>query len=178
MARALDVPLIIGTAGSTGTRPHLEATLAMLCEIAAERELHFRLAVIPADLPKPLLKRAAASGRIKPLPETPELTAEAIEQSTHIVGQMGAEAFRRALAAGADVIVAGRACDTGIFAALPQLLGYESALSTHMRMCLALLRPGRAGPDVCGTGRRRLRAGKHGRRPPRHAAFGCCAQPV
>src|SRR5690606_28845458 len=93
---------------------------------------HFRLAAIPADLPKPLLKQAAAGGRIKALTGMPELTAEAIEQSTHIVGQMGAEAFRRALGAGADVIVAGRACDTGIFAALPQLLGYDSALSTHM----------------------------------------------
>src|ERR1700683_4327808 len=33
-ARSLDVPLVIGTAGSAGAGPHLEATLAMLHDIA------------------------------------------------------------------------------------------------------------------------------------------------
>ena len=43
-----------------------------------------------------------------------------------IVGQMGMSAFRRALAAGVDVVVAGRACDTAIFAALPAMLAFLS----------------------------------------------------
>jgi len=38
----------------------------------------------------------------------------------------------RALEMGADVVIAGRACDTGIFAAVPQLLGYPMGLALHM----------------------------------------------
>ena len=45
---------------------------------------------------------------------------------------MGLEAFRRALETGADVVVTGRACDTGIFAAIPAMLGFPLGLSTHM----------------------------------------------
>lgn len=131
-ARALDVPLIIGTAGSAGAAPHLARTEALLREIAHRRGLSFRLAVIPADIPPEFLKEALARGDVEALPGMPELTAEAIDASSHIVGQMGAEAFRRALAAGADVVLAGRACDTGIFAALPQMLGIDTALATHM----------------------------------------------
>ena len=45
---------------------------------------------------------------------------------------MGVEAFARALDGGADVVIAGRACDTAVFAAVPQMLGYPMALSMHM----------------------------------------------
>ena len=45
-ARALDVPLLLGTAGCAGARPHLDTTLDMVRTIAAEEDLHFRLAVI------------------------------------------------------------------------------------------------------------------------------------
>jgi hypothetical protein len=45
---------------------------------------------------------------------------------------MGVEPFQRALAGGAEVIVAGRACDTAIFAAIPIALGYAAGLATHM----------------------------------------------
>ena len=34
------------------------------------------------------------------------------------------EAFQRALNAGADIVIAGRACDTAVFAAIPAMLGY------------------------------------------------------
>jgi hypothetical protein len=37
-----------------------------------------------------------------------------------------------ALAQKPDVLIAGRSCDTAIFAALPQMLGYDPALSLHM----------------------------------------------
>ena len=48
------------------------------------------------------------------------------------VGQMGTGVFRRALEADVDVVIAGRACDTGIFAALPMLLGFPTGLAMHM----------------------------------------------
>ena len=48
-ARSLKVPLIIGTAGCAGAKPHLESVLQMVREIAREEDLHFNLASIGAD---------------------------------------------------------------------------------------------------------------------------------
>jgi hypothetical protein len=45
---------------------------------------------------------------------------------------MGTEAFCRALQAEADVVIAGRACDTAIFAAVPALLGCALGPAMHM----------------------------------------------
>src|SRR3546814_13938098 len=44
---------------------------------------------------------------------------------------MGMEPFMRALDAGAEVIIAGRACDDAIFAAMPVLRGFPPGLSLH-----------------------------------------------
>lgn len=131
-ARRLDIPLVIGSAGSAGAAPHLEATLDLMRDIARAEGLSFRLAHVPADIPKPVVEAARAAGRIRPMDTMPELTAEDIAGSAHIVGQMGMEAFARAFRAGADVIVTGRACDTGIFATLPVLLGFPPGLAMHM----------------------------------------------
>jgi hypothetical protein len=62
----------------------------------------------------------------------PELTPEAIDKASNIVGQMGMGPFIQALKADVDVIIAGRACDTAIFASLPSLLGYPTGLAMHM----------------------------------------------
>ena len=53
-----------------------------------------------------------------------------------IYRQLGVEPIIRGLEAGADVILAGRACDDCIFAALPILRGYDRALSHHMGKAL------------------------------------------
>jgi hypothetical protein len=66
-ARALDVPLVIGTAGSAGAGPHLEATLAMLRDLAQSERLSFRMAVLRADMPRPMLLDALRDGRIEGL---------------------------------------------------------------------------------------------------------------
>lgn len=131
-ARRLDVPLVIGSAGSAGAAPHLAGTLELLREIAAEDGLAFTLASIPADMPRAAVKDALREGRVRPLDGMPALEEAEIDQASHLVGQMGVEALGRALAAGADVIVAGRACDTGIFSALPIMAGLPTGLATHM----------------------------------------------
>ena len=131
-ARALDVPLLIGTAGCGGARPHLETTLDLLRDIAREEVLHFRLAVIAADIPKDAVKAARAAGRLTPIGQMPMPSDSEIDCTTHLVGQMGTEAFRRALDLEADVVLAGRACDTAIFAAIPEWLGFPLGPATHM----------------------------------------------
>ncbi len=131
-ARRLDIPLVIGSAGSAGAAPHLEATLAMLRDIARAEGLSFRMGVLRADIPRALLKDAVRAGRVAGLDGMPPLTEADVDAAAHIVGQMGTGAFRRALAADIDVLVSGRACDTAIFAALPTMLGYAPGLAMHM----------------------------------------------
>ncbi len=131
-ARALDIPLVIGSAGSAGAAPHLDATLAIIRDIARADGLHFRLGVLHADMDRPALRAALAEGRLRPFDDMPALTDGEIDASVHIVGQMGTGPFRRALAAGVDVLIAGRSCDTSIFAALPSLLDYPMGLVMHM----------------------------------------------
>jgi hypothetical protein len=50
-ARQHDIPLVISSAGSAGAGPHVDATLAMVRDIARENELHFCLGVLRADMP-------------------------------------------------------------------------------------------------------------------------------
>lgn len=131
-ARDLDVPLVIGTAGSAGAAPHLAATVTMLKDIAQTDNLHFRMAIIPADIPRPYLLDALQANKVVPFDGMPQLTEADVTDSAHIVGQMGMGPFRKALESGVNVIVAGRACDTAIFASLPALLGFPVGLSMHM----------------------------------------------
>jgi hypothetical protein len=131
-ARALDVPLVIGSAGSAGAAPHLDATLALIRDIARAEGMSFRMAVIRADIPRALLADAVSEGKVEGLDDMPALTQADVTNAANIVGQMGMGPFRRALQADVDVIVAGRACDTAIFSALPVILGFPTGLSVHM----------------------------------------------
>ncbi|OHB58375.1 MAG: hypothetical protein A2Y12_01055 [Planctomycetes bacterium GWF2_42_9] len=130
-ARKLNIPLIIGSAGGGGALPHVEAFLKILKEIAIRRDLHFRLAVISADIDKSTVLNALSKNEISPCGPVPMLTQETIEHSVNIVGQMGTDPFIEALEAGADVIIAGRSCDTAIFSAYPIWKGFDPGLTLH-----------------------------------------------
>ncbi len=131
-ARSINVPLIIGTAGCAGAAPHLDAVLKMVRDIAHAEGLHFKLASIRADMPRTVVKAAIRAGQVKPLGAIADLTEADVDASTQLVGQMGIEAFQRALTAGADVVIAGRACDTAVYAAIPGMLGYPLGPAMHM----------------------------------------------
>ncbi|WP_217648729.1 acyclic terpene utilization AtuA family protein [Falsiroseomonas stagni] len=131
-ARQVGVPLLIGSAGTAGARPHLDQALAMIHAIAKEDGLKLRVAVIAADMDRDWLRGMAQAGRVQPIGAIGALTSAIIDGAAHIVGQMGTEAFLRALAMEPDIILAGRACDTAVFAAVPLLLGYPAGPATHM----------------------------------------------
>lgn len=153
-ARAAGIPLLLGTAGTAGAAPQVERVAGMVREIAARRGLHLRMARIHADLPAHTVLEAVAAGRVRPLGNMPALAPHDVRACRAIVGQMGVEPFQRALLAGADVVIAGRACDTAIFAALPLMLGYPVGPTLHLSKiieCASLCCvPG--GPDpILGT---------------------------
>ncbi len=131
-ALKLKIPLIIGSAGSAGAKPHLEQTLAIIREIVREEGLSFRMGVLRADIERTVLKAALRSNGVVPIDGMAMLDATEVDAAANIVGQMGMSAFQRALAAGVDVVVAGRVCDTAIFAALPAVAGFPIGPAQHM----------------------------------------------
>jgi len=126
------IPVIVGTAGGSGSDTHLQWCREIVCEIAKEKELHFKLALISAQVGKELLQEELQNGKITPLTAVPELTFEELSVTTDVVAQMGSEPFIKALAENPDVILAGRAYDPTCFAALPIMKGYDVALSLHL----------------------------------------------
>ncbi len=130
---ALDarIPLIVGSAGGSGGTPHVAEFLDVLSRIADDAGRAFRAAVIDAEVPPHTVLEALEQGRITPCGPAPELTPDAVADCSRIVAQMGTGPIIEALATGADTIVAGRACDTAIFAAMPIASGFDPALALH-----------------------------------------------
>ena len=127
-----NIPVVIGTAGGSGAKPHLEWCAEIIREIAKEHDLHFKMAMIHADMDKEEMKKALADDKITPLDPAPQLTAEDIDATTHIVGQMGIEPIMKALDSGVQVVLAGRAYDPTVFAAPAIRKGYDKGLAIHL----------------------------------------------
>ena len=126
------IPAVIGTAGGCGAHPHVEWTESIIREIAREKRLSFRMAVIHADVPRADVIRALGEGRVRPLHPAPEISPEEVEKSVRIVAQMGAEPVLTALKAGAQVILCGRCYDPVPFAAPAIAEGFDPGLAVHM----------------------------------------------
>ncbi|MBI3968496.1 MAG: acyclic terpene utilization AtuA family protein, partial [Chloroflexi bacterium] len=131
-SRQNGIPLVIGSAGIGGARPQVELFRELIDEIAHEHNLHFRLATIYTDVDKSYVKDKIAAGRVRAIGSLPELTPDAVDRSTHIVGMAGIEPLIEAFDAGADVILSGRCSDSAVFASYPILKGFDQALAWHM----------------------------------------------
>ena len=127
-----NIPVVIGTAGGSGAKPHLEWCADIIREIAKEHDLHFKMAMIHADMDKEEMKKALTEGKISPLEPAPQLTVEDIDATTNIVGQMGIEPIMKALDSGVQVVLAGRAYDPTVFAAPAIRKGYDKGLAIHL----------------------------------------------
>ncbi len=125
-------PLLMGSAGTAGRRSQLDAVVEVVESVARECGMSFRLATIAADIPAETVRRALRAGEIEPCGIVPPLTEAELDRATGIVAQMGVEPFQRAIGMGADVVIAGRACDTSMFAAIPLMKGYDKGLVMHM----------------------------------------------
>jgi hypothetical protein len=148
------IPVVVGTAGGSGARPHVEWCAEIVREIAREEKLHFRVGFAYADVDKKTVLKAVARHKIQPFPFGPELTAEAVDETGYIVAQMGVEPFIKLLDQKVDVVIAGRSYDPAVFAALPISLGYDPGLAIHMGKvleCAAIAATPGSGSD-CAFG--------------------------
>ncbi len=158
LACASEIPLLVGSAGIAGANLHLAGTRMVFQKAAAKQGLRFRMATIQAEIDREVVKERLRAGQIEPLGPAPELTEEEVDSAVRIVAQMGVEPFMAALEQGAQVVLAGRANDPSMFAALPLLHGFDKGLAMHMAKILECgaiaAEPGSGSDGLLGTLRR------------------------
>ncbi|NND90032.1 MAG: acyclic terpene utilization AtuA family protein [Granulosicoccus sp.] len=135
-ARAqLDVPLIIGSAGTCGTDDMVDWMFDITREIAAGEERQgnrpLKVARLYTEQDNTIVACAFAQQRIKPLEPQLPLDADTIDSCEHIVALAGAEQIQAALATGADIIIAGRTTDTAVVSALPLMRRCHAGAAWH-----------------------------------------------
>ncbi len=126
------IPVIIGTAGGCGGHPHVAITVDIIKEIAAEKNIKFKMAVLESEFDKEYIKEKLRKGDITPLHPAKEIDETDVEQAVRIVAQMGDEPYINALNEGAQVILAGRSYDPSVFSALAIREGFDKGLAIHM----------------------------------------------
>jgi hypothetical protein len=130
-AAAAGIPLIVGSCATSGTDSGVDWVARIVHDVLDDQGLSLTVAKIYSDQPTGRLLDRLNAGRIRPLAPPRALDAADLRRCTHIVGVMGHEPIARALQEGADVVLAGRATDTAISAALPLMRGMPAGPTWH-----------------------------------------------
>ncbi|MBV8085875.1 MAG: acyclic terpene utilization AtuA family protein [Chloroflexi bacterium] len=128
-ARTLGVPMIVGSASDTGTDSGVRAFAQMIRDIAAQHRLPpFKMATIFSEQEPASIARAIARGvRVTGLSGRSDATEDLIARTDRVVAVMGAEPIVEALRQGADVVIAGRSCDSALCASAALFEGVPQA---------------------------------------------------
>lgn len=125
------IPLLIGTAGTCGTKSSVEWMLKITKEIAKENKEKLKIVTLKTDLSNKFVLEKYKSGKIKPLEGAPKISDDVIKNCTNIVALAGAEQIQKAINTKADIIISGRSTDTAIIASLPICHGLNVASAWH-----------------------------------------------
>jgi len=125
------VPLVIGTAGTSGADDAVDWLVEITRDIAAETGERVKIAVLKSGQKSDDMVAALADGRITALTAAPDISETLLSDCTNIVALAGAEQIQAALATGADIVIAGRTTDTAIISALPLERGCHPGGAWH-----------------------------------------------
>ena len=134
LLRAADsahIPLIVGSCGTSGTDAGVDWVAGIVDDLLVEEGLDLAVARIYSEQRAEDLTEHLTAGRIHPLAPMGPLSPETLDSCTHIVGLMGHEPIVEALQAGAQVVLAGRATDTAVAAAVPLMRGMPAGPAWH-----------------------------------------------
>jgi len=104
----------------TGTSKYARGTIKAL-----------KVAVLKSGQSPAQIAKAYAAEHVSPLEAAPAINAKIIASCTNIVALAGAEQIQAALNTGADIVIAGRATDTAVIAALPLMRGCHAGGAWH-----------------------------------------------
>jgi len=133
-SRKQGVPMLIGSAGDTGTKSRVDMYVDMIRELAQKHAFpRFKLAYFYSDVARQYLRDRIRDGiAVEGLDGRNNLTEEDLDQTDRIVAMAGIHPFVKALDMGADVVIGGRSSDCVIFAAPAIRARYPEALSYHL----------------------------------------------
>ena len=117
-AREQKVPMIIGSAGDTGSNSRVDMYVEFIRGIAKKHNLKdFKLAYFYSEVDKEYIRKKMLAGeKIEGLDGRTDLTIEELDKTDRIVAVAGVHPFIKALEMGADVIIGGRSSDVAVFA--------------------------------------------------------------
>jgi hypothetical protein len=130
-ASGAGIPLIVGSCGTSGTDSGVDWVASIVDAVCADDALDLTVAKIFSEQRAEQLIHQLELGRIHALPPGAALDTATLRGCVHIVGVMGHEPIEQALRAGADVVLAGRATDTAISAAVPLMRGLPPGPTWH-----------------------------------------------
>lgn len=132
--RKRGIPMIIGSAGDTGSNFGVDHFVDTLKELALEHRIpKFKIGYFYSEVKPEFLKARLVAGKsLQGLGGFPDLVAEEIDSAARIVAVAGIHPFLKLLEMGADVIVGGRCGDINFTAAPCIAAGFPEALSYHM----------------------------------------------
>jgi hypothetical protein len=133
-ARRRGVPMIIGSAGDTGTNSRVDLYVGIIRELARKHGLPpFRIGWFYSEVDKEWLRSRIRSGdAVTGLDARDDLTEAELDATERVVAMAGVHPFIKLLDMGADVIIGGRSSDCAIFAAPAIRAGYPEALSYYL----------------------------------------------
>ena len=133
-SRRAGIPLVIGSAGDTGTNRGVDEFVGIMKELAREHKIpKFRIGYFYSEVPKEYLKKKLRAGKVLAgLGGFPDLTEEELDKATRVVAVAGSDPFRKLLAEGADVIIGGRCGDINFTAGPCIHHGFPEPLAYHM----------------------------------------------
>jgi hypothetical protein len=130
-ARRLSVPVLIGSAGDTGTNSRVDRYIDIVQDLAREHHMpRFKLGYFYSEQTRDTIRaRMRAGDVVRGLDGRPDLTGAELDATDRIVAVAGVHPFIKLLDMGADVIIGGRSSDCAIFAAPAIRAGYPQALA-------------------------------------------------
>jgi hypothetical protein len=133
-ARARGVPMIIGSAGDTGSNSRVDLYVGIMQELARKHRLSkFRLGSFYSEVDREYLRAKIRGGdTIEGLEGRAALAEDELDATARIVGMAGVHPFMALLDLGADVIIGGRSSDSAIFAAAALHRGHAEGLSYYL----------------------------------------------
>jgi hypothetical protein len=127
-ARAHGVPMIIGSAGDTGSNSRVDLYVRIIKDLARQHGLKpFKIGYFYSEVdPEFVRAKMRAGAAVAGLDGYADLVEAELDATDRIVAVAGVQPYLRLLEAGADVIIGGRSSDAAVFAAPALHHGYAA----------------------------------------------------
>ncbi|WNF36312.1 acyclic terpene utilization AtuA family protein [Bacillaceae bacterium IKA-2] len=133
-SREQGVPMIIGSAGDTGSNSRVDMYVQIIKDLAEKHDIpNFKLAYFYSEVDKDYLINKMNNGiAFEGLDGRDNLTLDELEKTDRIVAVAGVHPYIKALDLGADVIIGGRSSDCAVFGAPAIREGFPESLSYYL----------------------------------------------